>query len=97
MFETLSLIPSRTYLWREAERRGLRRVQLDNKTAETKSASNNALTTARVLDGRVSLELVCAISKSAIKGRGWRSSQLFRYWQFVTRREKGKVSMISRP
>jgi hypothetical protein len=52
------------------------------------------LTTARVPADLAPPGLVSAFSSTSIKGRG--PSQLFRYWQFVTMRERGEVPVIRR-
>jgi len=62
------------YTWREAERRGLRRVQLENNIAETKIVSSNAFTTDGILAGRVVPGSISAISVQLLKNRDWR------YW-----------------
>src|SRR6266700_1426722 len=94
MFERLSWMPSWMYPWRGAWWRYLRRVQLENRTAERKSVSTNVLTTAGVLAERASPGLVFVFSSSSIKGR--EPSQLFRYWQFVTALERGEVPVRRR-
>jgi hypothetical protein len=54
----------------------------------------NVLMTAGVLADPVPRGLVSAISSSSVKGR--EPSELFRYWQFVTMRERGEVPVIRR-
>jgi len=61
-------------------------------TANRKKVKIDALTTAGVLLGWASPDLVSALFGSDVKGR--EPSPLFRYWRFVTVLERGKVPMV---